>query len=115
VEGVEDGDQVGRVAGAEEPLGALPQVGVVPVPAEAVAGADGLGDPGLVLDGRGGELEGAGNERRAGLVGQGEGLLLGQVVAVGRRSRGHLATLVSRLRAVLGRPRSPAAARAGGS
>jgi hypothetical protein len=84
-------DQVGRVAGAEEPLGALPEVGVVLVPAEAVAGADGLGDPRLVLAGRGGDLEGAGHERRAGLVGQGESLLLGQAVAVGGRVVGDVA------------------------
>ena len=55
-------DQVGEVAGAEEALGALEQVVVVLVPAEALAAAEALGDVRLVLDDRREQLEGAGDE-----------------------------------------------------
>jgi hypothetical protein len=80
-------DQVGDVAGAEEPLGALEQVRVVPVPADALPGPERLGDLRLVDRGRGRQLEGAGQERRAGLVGQRERLLLAEQVAFGTRGR----------------------------
>jgi hypothetical protein len=50
-------DDVGDVARPEEPLGALEEVVVVFVPAEALAGAEALGDVGLILDERARELE----------------------------------------------------------
>src|SRR5512132_1488831 len=78
-------DQVGRVPGPEEALGALPQVGVVLAPADPAAGPERLGDPRLVLGGGGGHLEGAGHEGGAGLVGERERLLLGEQVAVAGR------------------------------
>jgi hypothetical protein len=64
---------------------------VVLAPAEAAAGAEGLGDLRLVLGGRGGDLEGAGHEGRAGVVGEGERLLLGEQVAVAGRVVGDVA------------------------
>jgi hypothetical protein len=78
-------DQVSGVAGTEEPLAALEDPVVVQVPAHADAGADRGGHHGLVADAGGGQLEGAGHERGAALVGQRERLLVGEVVATVRR------------------------------
>jgi hypothetical protein len=79
------GHQVGAVAGSEEPLAAQVHVGVVLVPAPAAAGAGGFDDGGGVVGGAVGELEEPRQERRAGFVGQRDGVLGGQRVATGGR------------------------------
>ena len=75
------GDEVARVAGAEEALGAAEQPVVVLVPAHALAAAERLGDAVLVGVERGDQLEGAEDVERAVLVGERERLLVGQRVA----------------------------------
>ena len=73
--------EVGAVAGTEEPLGPLKQIGVMLMPADPVAGTEGLHRFGK--DASGGEhpLEATDHIRRAGLVGQGNGLFLVEFVA----------------------------------
>jgi hypothetical protein len=71
-------DQVGPVAGGEEHLAAVKDLGVLLVPADPGAGAEGLGDTRLGPEAGQGELERAGQVHRAGRVGQREGLLLGE-------------------------------------
>ena len=78
------GDEVGVVPGPEEPLAAVVHVGVVVVPAHPVTvggrGEDAVG----VTDGAERDLEEAGQERRAALVGEGDDVLRRQGVgAVG--------------------------------
>ena len=86
---VERGDpgrhQVRRVPGPEEPLAAVEDVRVLLVPAHAGAGAERLLDPRLGPQRAERELERAGQEDRPVRVGQREGLLVGQRVAVGAR------------------------------
>src|SRR5207247_9123321 len=67
--------QVGVVIRAEEALGADEERGVVLVPADTLAGAEGGGDLGLVLEEGGQDLEAALSEGRALLVGEDHGLL----------------------------------------
>ena len=85
-DGSHDVDQVREVAGAEEALGALEQVVVVLVPAEALAGAEALGDVRLVLDDRREQLERARDERRAVVVGERQRLLGREPERAARRS-----------------------------
>jgi hypothetical protein len=66
---------VREIARTEEPLGAGEEVRVVLVPAEAVAGPEAFGDLRLVLGHRRDDLERAGHERRAALVGERHRLL----------------------------------------
>ena len=68
-------DEVGEIAGPEEPFGAREQIVIVLVPAEALARAKALGDLRLVLDHRRQQLKGAGDERGAVFVGQRHRLL----------------------------------------
>ena len=79
--GSQRGDQVGVVAGAEEPLAALVHVVVVVVPADAGAGPGRLGDPRRVVHGAERDLEEAGQVGGARLVGQRHRLLGRQGVA----------------------------------
>jgi hypothetical protein len=60
-------------------------IGVVLVPAPTAAGAGGFDDVGSVVDDAVGELEEPRQERRAGCVGQRDGVLGGQRVAAGGR------------------------------
>ena len=76
-------DEVGVVAGAEEPLAAVVHVVDVLVPAEPVAGARGLGDLRRVDHRAERELEEARQVRRALRVGERDGLLGGERVAAG--------------------------------
>ena len=76
-------DQMRVVAGPEEPLGAAEQAGMMLVPADALAGAEGLGDLGLVVEHRGDDLVGAGQEGRPALIGEHGGLFGGHVEALG--------------------------------
>jgi hypothetical protein len=79
------GDQVGGVAGPEEPLDPGEQPRVVGVPADPGAGAERVDDQVVVGVAGGDGLERAGQEDRAVLVGEDHGVLGGQVVgAVGR-------------------------------
>src|SRR5213076_3227130 len=67
--------QVGRIVRAEEALRSLEEARVVLVPAHALAGAERLGHLVLVLHHRREHLKATGEEGRARLVGQAEGLL----------------------------------------
>jgi hypothetical protein len=78
-------DQVGVVAGPEEPLAALVHVVVVLVPADSFAGPGGLGDPRRVDDRPEGDLEEAWQVCRAVRVGQRERLLGRKRVAAALR------------------------------
>ena len=73
--------EVRAVAGPEEPLAAFEQRVVVLVPADAGPAAERLGDLRLVAHGGRHQLEGAGEERRAVLVGERDRVLGGQRVA----------------------------------
>ena len=73
--GIHESTRLRVVAGAEEALGALEEVVVVLVPADALAGAERLADLRLVAHGDVHELERAAEEGRARLVGQRERLL----------------------------------------
>jgi hypothetical protein len=84
-------DQVGPVAGREEHLAPVEDLGVLLVPADPGAGAEGLGDARLALEAGQGELERAGQVHRDGRVGEGEGLLLGEAEASAGRVVGHVA------------------------
>ncbi len=78
-------DQVGAVAGPEEPLAPGEHVGVVGVPAHPRAGAERPGDLRLGAQRGHRELERPGHEQRAVRIGQRECLLLGErVFAAGR-------------------------------
>ena len=78
--GSQAADQVGAVAGAEEPLAPGEHVRRRAVPAEPVAGAERLGDLRLGAQRAERELERARREDRAVRVGQRERLLLGERV-----------------------------------
>jgi hypothetical protein len=77
-------DEVSVVAGAEEPLAAVVHVAVVLVPPDTGAAAGGVRDPAGTGDGADGDLEQPGQERRARLVGEGDGML-GRERVAGRR------------------------------
>ena len=77
-------DEVGVVPGAEEPLAAVVHVAVVLVPADTGAAAGGVGDPAGTGDRADGDLEQPRQERRARLVGEGDGVL-GRERVAGRR------------------------------
>ena len=84
LDAVERGDprrhEVRAVGGPGEARGSVEQRVVVLVPAGADPAAERVGDPRLVAHGRRHQLEGAGEERRAGLVGEHDGVLGGQRV-----------------------------------
>jgi hypothetical protein len=84
-------DQVGPVAGGEEHLAAVEDLGVLLVPADPGATAERLGDARLGLEAGQGELERPGQVGQAGRVGQGEGLLLGQAEPPAGRIVGQVA------------------------
>ena len=75
-------DEVRDVAGLEEPFGPDEQAGVVLVPAEAVAGAEPVGDGVDVPEGADGDLHARGEVGRAVRVGEGRGLLRAQRIPV---------------------------------
>jgi len=79
LDGVERGDplghEVGSVAGTEELLGAREELGIVLVPAEALAGPDALGDPAAVLVDRADDVIAAEHVHGAVLVGDCDRLL----------------------------------------
>jgi hypothetical protein len=77
-------DQVGPVAWREEHLAAVEDLGVLLVPADPGAGAEGLGDARLALEAGQGELERAGQVHRAGRAertGPGHGPVQAEAVA----------------------------------
>lgn len=71
-------DQASEIAGAEEALCAVKEVGVMFMPADPVTGTEGLFDTIGVVEAGGDDLEGAGDEGGAVFDGEGEGLLGGQ-------------------------------------
>ena len=75
-------DEVRDVAGLEEPFGPDEQAGVVLVPAEALAGAEPVGDGVDVPEGADGDLHARGEVGRAVRVGEGRGLLRAQRIPV---------------------------------
>ena len=77
--------QMGRIAGAEEPLGAAKEAGAVFMPADAAAGSERLGDLRLVLEHGREHIEAAGQEGGARLIGQDQGLLRRHEVRAGLR------------------------------
>jgi hypothetical protein len=85
LDAVEGGDpcrcEVGQVSRTKEALAAGVDVAVVVAPRHAVAGAEPLRDAVGGVDRTQGGLEGADDARRAGLVGEGDGVLVGQVEA----------------------------------
>ena len=68
-------DQMHRVAGAEEALGAAEQTWVVLMPSDAAAVAKRVGDFGFIADGRGCNLVHRGEKCRAVFVGKHQRLL----------------------------------------
>ena len=80
------------VAGAEESLRAVEEAFVVFVIAHAAAGAERLGHLRLAEVARGEDFEAAAQEHGAVLVGQHQGVLVGQLVAQGGRVVGDVAT-----------------------
>ncbi len=78
-------DEMRGIAAAEEPLGAAKQAGIVLVPTDTLAGAERLGDLGLVADHRGDDLESAGHEGRAALLSEDHRLFGRQRIAPARR------------------------------
>ena len=95
VEGRDPGaGQVVEVAGPEEPFAAAEHVLVVGAPGEPVAGAEPLGDRVGGVHRADGDLERADHAGRAGLVGERDGVLVGQrepaVAVVGDVAAGRL-------------------------
>ena len=80
-------DQARAVAGAEEPLGAGEQAVVVLVPADALAGAEGLGGVSSSAQALATKLESAEHERRRVLVGEQQRVLGRQGERAGVRGR----------------------------
>ena len=79
---IERGDpgtgKVVEVAGPEEPFAAAEDVPVMVAPREPVAGPESLRDGVRGVDRSEGDLEGADDARRAGLIGERDGVLVGQ-------------------------------------